>query len=643
MIFELYGETVNLTWYFNRLKKMSFEELQKRFLVLLKSFYGQIKYRNIAEWPYSRFAGKYTIMYGIHNMSEFCVQDDWEHYPVYNFEFDLTKPVEWFFTEKNDVKWPTCHYSKINYRPGNPYGDVRINWELNRLQFLPAMVIKNESLAKKIIADWLEKNPYVHGPGYISAMEVALRWISIYRAICLMKEPLDKSLIKNLTGLAVASGEYIKIHLSTHSSAGNHLIVEAVGLFWIGKSFEKDREGLKLQETARKILWEQIDRQLNPDGTNIEQSFWYLGFVLDALFHYFLLEDIKLIPNPVCKRVEKAVSFIRDITLTNGYFPDYGDRDDGMVSRPYSICEASPFNRLLNTAASFFHRPEWCIDYHDAGHSLDSWNDLSKTNHNTEPKIRNRSLFSDEPTLKTYCHGGMSLMKWGKGRVLFRHSPLGSGRNCAHGHADALSVLFSWGNNPVLIDLGSGQYNGDQDIRNFFRSTIAHNTVEIGGKSQSRILGPFMWDQFYETTLKEVGETPILHAEAGHNGYMKTFSVLHTRRVEWPSHHQIEILDSFKGRKGLPLRGAFHLGKCEAVRRKGHIIEADFDDFIFSLTFPAEFSLEIFYGSEDPFMGWRSTVYGQWEPIHAIIYSTELKENLQYKIILKIEENKKNV
>ena len=639
MTFEPYGETVNLTWYINRLKKMSFEELQKRFLVLLKSFYGQIKYRNIAEWPYSRFAGKYNIVPGIHNMPKFCVQDDWEHYPVYNFEFDLTRPVEWFFTEKNAVKWPTCHYSKINYRAGNPYGDVRINWELNRLQFLPAMVIRNESLAKKIIADWLEKNPYVHGPCYISAMEVALRWISIYRAICLMKEPLDKSLIKSLSGLAVASGEYIKIHLSTHSSAGNHLIVEAVGLFWIGKALEKDGDSLKLQEIARKILWEQIDRQINPDGTNIEQSFWYLGFVLDAIFHYFLLEDIKLIPNHVCKRVEKAVSFISDVTLPNGYFPDYGDRDDGTVFRPYGTYEKFPFNRLLNTAAFFINYPEGCTDSHDANHLFGSWTDRSDIDINTETKIINQPVFSDKPTLRTYRHGGMCLMKWGKGRILFRHSPLGSGKNCAHGHADALSVLFSWGNIPVLIDLGSGQYNGDQDIRNFFRSTIAHNTVEIVGKSQAKMLGSFMWQESYETTLKAAGESPILYAEASHNGYMKEFSLLHTRRIEWPSYHQIEILDSFQGRTELPLRGAFHIGKCRTVRRKGQIIEVDFNDFLFFLSFPTEFSLEIYNGSKSPFLGWRSTIYGKWEPIHTIVFSTDLQKDFNYKIILKISEN----
>ena len=153
----------------------------------------------------------------------------------------------------------------------------------------------------------------------------------------------------------------------------------------------------------------------------------------------------------------------------------------------------------------------------------------------------------------------------------------------------------------------------------------------------------YMWDQSYKTTLKEAGKSPTLHAEASHNGYMKDFSVLHTRRIEWPLYHQIVVLDSFHDGEGLPLRGAFHLGKCRTVRRKGQIIEIDFDDFLFSLSFPAEFLLETYYGSESPFMGWRSTIYGEWEPIHTIVFSTDLQKDFQYNIILKIVENKRNV
>ena len=79
---------------------------------------------------------------------------------------------------------------------------------------------------------------------------------------------------------------------------------------------------------------------------------------------------------------------------------------------------------------------------------------------------------------------------------------------------------------PVLIDPGSGQYNADQNIRNYFRSTIAHNTIEVGGANQAKILGPFMWDKSYQTRLEKVGSSSDLWARANHDGYLEVFSTI---------------------------------------------------------------------------------------------------------------------
>ncbi len=209
---------------------------------------------------------------------------------------------------------------------------------------------------------------------------------------------------------------------------------------------------------------------------------------------------------------------------------------------------------------------------------------------------------------------------------------------CGHGHADALSVLFSWDNVPVLIDLGSGQYNGDQTIRVFFRSTIAHNTIEIGGKNQAKILGPFMWKKSYKTNLVGSGVTPNLFAEANHDGYKDEYSVTHTRKVDWSAPDLVEIHDSFRGPGGVPMRGAFHLGPCRNIVEEKGVIKADFGDFMFSIALPDRFSIRLFYGSEDPFMGWRSTIYGEWVPIYSIIFSDELESGDHYRISFKLAE-----
>lgn len=628
---------MNLNWYLNRLRKMSLAEIIKRCSEYVGIYYSQIKYHDPAQWPYSSFACSDATLI-LHRLPGFPIANNRKHYRIYNFGFDLTQPVDWYFSDRKGVRWPAYHYSRINYRPGNPYGDVRINWELNRLQFLPSLAVIDDDLTRSIIKDWLMKNPYLHGPGYLASMEVALRWFSIYWAVCLFKRPIERSLMQDLTGLALASGRFIEKRLSTHSSAGNHLIVEAVGLFWLGKALENDGIGFQWITKAREILANQIPRQINSDGSNKEQSFWYLGFVFGSLYHYFLLEDSTKIPLQVYERVQKLLEFMNDMTLSDGSFPDYGDRDDGFVFRPNDSYDESPFTGLLNIGSFLLKRPEFYRNRGQAEDYLTFWKGEAFSDIVTKNSESNQPVFSEKPHLKTYSEGGMTLMQWGKGRLLFRHAPLGLYSTFGHGHADALSVLFYWDNIPVLIDLGSGQYNGDQQIRDFFRSTIAHNTVEIGGKNQSKILGPFMWEKSYETNLENAGEFPFLFAQASHNGYVDEFSIIHSRKIEWHAPNRLEILDSFLGPGSVPMRGAFHLGRCQKVSLRNNTIDADFRDFVFSINLPLMFSIKVYYGSEDPFIGWRSTLYGNWEPIYSLVFFNEIRKDFKYRIGLEILE-----
>ena len=614
---------------------MTGAEVYKRSLEHLYISHSRIKYSNPAKCRYSLFAneGNHLIFYALPGKK---LSRDWRHYYVYDMEFDLTKSINWLFSDKGSQKqWPKRHFAGINHRPGNPYGDIRFNWELNRLQFLPSMAASDAALAKLIISDWLERNPFLHGPMYLSSMEVSLRWISIYWAVCLLANDLSPSMRKNITGLAVASGNYIEHRLSMHSSAGNHLIIEAVGLYWLGKALEYCTSGRRWIVKAREILSEQIVRQINSDGSNQEQSFWYLGFVVDALLHYILLEDRDKISNEMWLRIKNALEFINDMTLPNGVFPDYGDRDDGVVFRIDNSYEESPFCGLLNTGAFFFDQAEWFRKSEIGKQRLSFWQNKQSGN-NLEILETRPQEFYYTPKLKTYPDGGMSLMQWGKGRLLFLHSPLGLEGTFGHGHADALSIIFYWDSIPVLIDAGSGQYNCSQDLRNYFRSTIAHNTVEIGGNDQARILGPFMWEGSYQTQLEQNTLSPMLCVQASHNGYQKRYGVIHTRKIEWLAMNQFQICDSFSGPSDARIRGAFHLGTCRSVSNKNNTIEADFVDFGFTIVFPTDLSVHAFFGSKNPFMGWRSAVYGKWEPSHSIIFTTNLKGELQYHISMNI-------
>jgi hypothetical protein len=143
---------MNLNWYLNRLRKMTFLEIVNRCFESGQVYWSRLKYRHARNWPYERFA-RNNVELALCAMP--AIQEDatcnWKRYAIFALHVDLTQPINWFFSDIPGGQWPNSHYATIDYRPGNPHGDVRVNWELNRLQFLPAMVAKNEDLARKII------------------------------------------------------------------------------------------------------------------------------------------------------------------------------------------------------------------------------------------------------------------------------------------------------------------------------------------------------------------------------------------------------------------------------------------------------------------------------------------------------------
>ena len=83
----------------------------------------------------------------------------------------------------------------------------------------------------------------------------------------------------------------------------------------------------------------------------------------------------------------------------------------------------------------------------------------------------------------------------------------------AHAHADALSVEVRHDGVDVLADPGTYCYHGEPSWRRYFRSTLAHNTIEVGGQDQSSSGGPFLWTRHAQSTLvglerDERGESP---------------------------------------------------------------------------------------------------------------------------------------
>ena len=137
----------------------------------------------------------------------------------------------------------------------------------------------------------------------------------------------------------------------------------------------------------------------------------------------------------------------------------------------------------------------------------------------------------------------------------------------AHAHADALAVEVRYNGVDVLADPGTYCYHGEPSWRRYFRSTLAHNTVEVGGSDQSTLGRPLPLVAPGSEQVDRVGDRAgrLSGSSRGPQSTTATGSLnpplSHRRSVRLVSGlRQLEIVDRLETTGEHGLRLAFHLG-----------------------------------------------------------------------------------
>jgi hypothetical protein len=110
----------------------------------------------------------------------------------------------------------------------------------------------------------------------------------------------------------------------------------------------------------------------------------------------------------------------------------------------------------------------------------------------------------------------------------------------AHAHADALSVQLWWDGRPAIVDTGTSTYEPGPE-RDRIRSTGAHSTVTLDGRSQFDVWRSFRAGRLPQVCLDRVGEGGLEARVRWPSGET------HVRRVEW-SAAEVVISDRLEGR-----------------------------------------------------------------------------------------------
>ena len=134
--------------------------------------------------------------------------------------------------------------------------------------------------------------------------------------------------------------------------------------------------------------------------------------------------------------------------------------------------------------------------------------------------------------------------------------PLGCPVSSGHGHADLLSVQCAIFGEPCLVDGGNFCYTPDSEWRDFFRSTAAHNTLVIDGRTQSEPAGPFGWRERPRVRLREWHSSPELDfLDAEHDAFSRRGDpIVHRRRILFVKPRYWILVDDLLGTSTPPGR-----------------------------------------------------------------------------------------
>jgi uncharacterized heparinase superfamily protein len=223
----------------------------------------------------------------------------------------------------------------------------------------------------------------------------------------------------------------------------------------------------------------------------------------------------------------------------------------------------------------------------------------------------------------------------------FDAAPLGYLSIAAHGHADALSVIMHIDGYPFLVDPGTYAYHTHKEWRQYFVSTLAHNTVTIEMLDQAHLSGPTLWLDHYRCTVLEA-TTNDKHdrISAVHNGYRK-LNTTHKRDIDFDKEKDcFQITDTITtGRPSYSVHMPFHLHPAVHVLQQGNSFILSRKETASTLEVSIDEALEAqhIHASDESPLGWYSPSFMKKEKSSVLLGSFQSNhQNLTLTTYIKI-------
>lgn len=431
----------------------------------------------------------------------------------------ISVPIPWRTGGTGEAA-PLTHWSRMSVLGGPGGADVKEIWELNRhrglLRLAQAWYLERDPAWVAPLAShfdtWLAQNPPGLGINWASSLEVGFRalawtWIRALTSDSTIWTPeRDQAFAASLWH----HGRHLSRYDSVHHSPNTHLTGEGVALAVLGRTWPDWPGANRWRTLGDRILREELEYQVLPDGMHIELAPGYHRYTLEfyLLWIALLQQSGEAIPESVRIKVEAMIAALALLRRPDGRLAGIGDEDGG-VALPLGTAHPRDPAPAFGLAAGLLG-DGGCAPYFSAD-SLDlawwvlgdsEWEKLAGSSV-SPPRIL-------QVRLASLPSAGYHVLREGTGSgwwCLVDAGPQSVGLP-GHTHCDLGHVEIQWEGRPVVSDPGSLAYGPDQQRRDRDRSPESHASLTVDGAPLAQPAGPFRWARLAPTPRASVESHP---------------------------------------------------------------------------------------------------------------------------------------
>ncbi len=376
-------------------------------------------------------------------------------------------------------------------------------WQYN-LHYFNYLHLLTREEQTKICLQWAQANPFGKGIAW-HPFPTSLRIVNWCKA-----QLDDAELLQSLYQQAA----FLYRNLEAHHP-GNHLLENAKALIFAGRFFADQGEAHHWLEKGVQIYRRETPAQVLPDGGYFERSPMYHALILEGF-----LDILNIMPEAeketgLIEAAKRLSDFLLSVTNPDGKIALFNDSTREIAPQTKSLLDYS--QRLLG------YRAQKKDSFADTGYFI-----------------------HESANVYLIIDGGV----------------IGPDFLPAHAHADIFSYELSIAGKPFIVDAGVFEYEAGE-MRDFVRSTRAHNTLCIDKTDQAECWGSFRVARRYapyDVSFAKTGYRSQFQGSFG--GYAKLIGdgIIHKRVVICDEERrEIVVQDFVEGRGRHLLESCIHL------------------------------------------------------------------------------------